>query len=179
MVMNNRIIDIYVDVSGSMAGYKIQAVNQHIASLLSEVALYNIDVHIYSFAESVIKEQFSKSPNFVVRKESTVFGELGNYITSLQKAKKSGSIMLIYSDGCLVNVAEEEYLKRLRQQLQATYSRCIGILVSHSMSQDNQDNLGCSICNSGIFGIDEDIGVVVAPILNYYRDTEMFDSQIN
>ena len=173
--MNTRLIDVYVDVSGSMAGHKIQAVNRHLALLFAEIGSLATDVHLYAFAESTQRHRFSKSPNFKALRESTSFCALGDFVSSLQKASKNGSVMFIYSDSLSVNVEEEEQIERISQQFQAAYPIRIGILVSHSK---RQDGLVRSICNAGTFGIDEDTGVVAASLFSSCRDAEKHESQI-
>ena len=160
--MSSKVIDIFVDVSGSMAGYKIQAVNRHLTSLFAEIGACATNIQLYSFAESIQQEKVTKSPNLVVRKESTSFDKLGDFVATLQNKNKNGSVLVIYSDGLLVDISTEEQTEKLCRQLQTAYSIRIGIHVSPNKQKEN---LLCSISNSGVFGIDEDIGVVAAPIM--------------
>ena len=153
-------IDIFVDVSGSMAGYKIEAVNRHLKLLLSELGADADMVHLYSFAETTQRQRFSRNPNFIVRKESTSYAALADYISTLVDEKKNSSIMFVYSDGVEVeDSAEVDFVEKIKQKLDVAYSTRVGILVSPKMKQDN---LVCSISNVAVFGIGEDISTISA-----------------
>lgn len=158
--MSGGLIDIYVDVSGSMAGYKIEAVNRHLNSLLAEINASADTVHLYSFAKTAQRQRFSKNPKFSVRREPTSYDGLGEFVSTLVDAKKNGATMFLYTDGLVVeNNAESEFAEKLKQKLQAAYSKRIGILVS---SRRDQENLVHALSDPATFGIDDDVDTVVA-----------------
>lgn len=163
-------IDIFVDVSGSMAGYKIEAVNRHLKLLLSELDADADMVHLYSFAETTQRQRFSRNPNFIVRKESTSYAALADYISTLVDEKKNSSIMFVYSDGVEVeDSAEVDFVEKIKQKLDVAYSTRIGILVSPKMKQDN---LVCSISNVAVFGIGEDISTISAVLRPVFQQPD-------
>lgn len=158
--MSGGLIDIYVDVSGSMAGYKIEAVNRHLNFLLAEINASADTVHLYSFAKTTQRQRFSKNPKFSVCREPTSYDGLGEFVSTLVDAKKNGATMFMYTDGLVVeNNAESEFAEKLKQKLQEAYSDRIGILVS---PRRDQENLLYALSNRAVFGIDEDVDTIVA-----------------
>jgi len=156
----------FVDVSGSMAGYKLEAVNRHLKLLLSEIDASAETVHLYTFAETVQRQAYSRNPGYSVRNESTSYEVLGDYISSLAKNRATGSMIIVYSDGLVVEdrVAVEDG-ERFKRQFETAYSSRVGILVS---STKQQDNIVHSLSNKAVFSIDEDvctIAAVLRPVL--------------
>ena len=174
--MRRQITDIFVDVSGSMTGYKIQVVNRHLMLLLRGINATQTTVHLYSFAENTKREKFSMNPNFEIRREATSFKALRDYITSLTEAKKNGSILIIYSDGLLaeeLTETEDDFIEGFIQNLQTAYLKRIGILVAPSKKHKRigilnalpkkHKNLLQSLCDS-VFRGEEDIDIITSEI---------------
>ena len=164
--MSNYRVLVAIDVSGSMAGWKIEATRSHAKSVLHALATSGVVADVWTFAESVVEESLPMADGLCVRSETEdwqVLMESACKWIDTTAAESHG--LLLYTD-CLLPLSEVATDARVQQcgKIRKLINPRVGVLVAPPLSRQRREKRDFPLPLTEVFDIYCDPARIVSDI---------------